>query len=311
MRATFSNTTAVPVLALLLNALAWGVAWWPFRQLQSLGLHPLWATACIYGLAASVIGLWRPQALGQVVRLPSLWGILIASGLTNAAFNWAVSIGDVVRMVLLFYLMPLWSLLLARRLLGEAVTAGACVRAVLAVVGAACVLAGPAAAAAGIQASSTSLDDALALLAGFAFALNTVLLRRAAAVPREGRAMAMFLGGALVAGAAATLLSGAGDAASLAVTWPGAPAAWVVPVAGLALAFLIVNLCLQYAVARLSARVTAVVLPCEVLFAAVTAVWWGGASLHLGLVVGGVCILSAAMASVWGHARAASNMVSE
>lgn len=126
MRATFSNTTAVPVLALLLNALAWGVAWWPFRQLQSLGLHPLWATACIYGLAASVIGLWRPQALSQVVRLPSLWGILIASGLTNSAFNWAVSIGDVVRMVLLFYLMPLWSLLLARRLLGEAVTAGAC-----------------------------------------------------------------------------------------------------------------------------------------------------------------------------------------
>lgn len=141
--------------------------------------------------------------------------------------------------------------------------------------------------------------------------MNTVLLRRAAAVPREGRAMAMFLGGALVAGAAATLLSGAGDAAALAVTWPGAVAAWVLPVAGLALAFLGVNLCLQYAVARLSARVTAVILPCEVLFAAVTAVWWGGASLHLGLVVGGVCILSAAMASVWGHARAASNMVSE
>ncbi len=57
MRAMFSNTTAAPVLALLLNALAWGVAWWPFRQLQSLGLQPLWATASVYGLASGRSGL--------------------------------------------------------------------------------------------------------------------------------------------------------------------------------------------------------------------------------------------------------------
>jgi hypothetical protein len=30
----------------------------------------------------------------------------VASGLTNVGFNWAVTVGDVVRVVLLFYLMP-------------------------------------------------------------------------------------------------------------------------------------------------------------------------------------------------------------
>jgi len=67
----------------------------------------------------------------------------------------------------------------------------------------------------------------------------------------------------------------------------------VLPALGLALAFLGANLCLQYGAARLSATVTAVVMPCEVLFAALTAVWWGGATLHdfafailVGIIVG-------------------------
>lgn len=303
MFASFSNPTVVPVLALLVNTLVWGTAWWPLRYLQSLGVHPLWATAWIYVLAATGIGLWRPPALVQILRTPALWGILMASGVTNAAFNWAVSMGDVVRVVLLFYLMPLWSLLLARWLLREAMTTGAWVRALLAMAGAACVLVEPAGTRQPWLGASPAIADALAVLSGFAFALNTVLLRRAATVPREGRALSMFVGGAVVAGGAATLLATAGGAASLQVPWPAVAAAWWLPVVTLAVAFLVANLCLQYAVARLSARVTAVVMPCEVLFAAITAVWWGGASLHLGLVVGGALILSAALSSVWGQAR--------
>ena len=41
---------------------------------------------------------------------------MLAAGTTNATFNWAVTLGDVVRVVLLFYLMPLWAVLLARLL---------------------------------------------------------------------------------------------------------------------------------------------------------------------------------------------------
>jgi hypothetical protein len=31
----------LPVLALTLNAFVWGTSWWPFRQLEARGLHPL------------------------------------------------------------------------------------------------------------------------------------------------------------------------------------------------------------------------------------------------------------------------------
>ena len=39
---------------------------------DSVGLHPLWTTALVYGLAVGVILLWRPAAFGQLLRSPAL-----------------------------------------------------------------------------------------------------------------------------------------------------------------------------------------------------------------------------------------------
>jgi drug/metabolite transporter (DMT)-like permease len=288
--------SAGPVLALLVNAFVWGVSWWPFRHLQAVGLHPLWATTLIYVLSVVAIVAWRPGALRQLAANPALWLIFVASGATNATFNWSVSIGDVVRVVLLFYLMPLWSLLLARVILKEKLTASAIVRVVMALSGAALVLSQGASSEGGNGATHAGLlPDALALLGGFAFALNNVMLKRESAQPEEGRALAMFFGGAVVAGITATALSAGG---AVGVGWPVASTSWLLPAVGLAIAFMASNLCLQYGAARLSAAATAVVMPCEVLFAALTSVWWGGATLHASVLAGGALILAAALASV-------------
>jgi len=295
--------SAGPVLALIVNAFVWGVSWWPFRHLQALGLHPLWATTIVYVVSAVAIVAWRPAALRQVVTQPALWVIFLASGTTNATFNWAVSIGDVVRVVLLFYLMPLWSLLLARLLLKEPLTRGAILRVVLALAGAALVISqgsqGDAGAPdAGAGPVALALPEVLALFGGFAFALNNVMLRREAAQPEQGRALAMFLGGAVVAGVTAACLSAAAGSGAAGVRWPVGAAGWALPALGLSLAFMVSNLCLQFGAARLSATITAVVMPCEVLFAALTSVWWGGATLHVTVIIGGALILLAALASV-------------
>jgi drug/metabolite transporter (DMT)-like permease len=307
-----------PVAALLCNAFVWGVSWWPFRQLQAMGLHPLWATVVVYVLSSAVIGAWRPDALRQVATSPALWLIFIASGATNATFNWAVSIGDVVRVVLLFYLMPLWAVLLARVVLHEPLTARSVARVVAALAGAVLVLSdggAPEAPAAAAHAAhvAVGLPDVLALIGGFSFALNNVMLRRGAALPEEGRSLAMFLGGAAVAGVVALSLSlslpghGAAEIAGSAagvgggladVRLPTGFAHWALPTFGLALAFLVSNLCLQYGAARLSATTTAVIMPMEVLFAALTAVWWGGAHLSMSVLWGGALILGAALASL-------------
>jgi drug/metabolite transporter (DMT)-like permease len=49
-----------------------------------------------------------------------------------------------------------------------------------------------------------SLADLLGIVGGFSFAFNNVMLRREADRPEEGRALAMFVGGALVAGVLAS-----------------------------------------------------------------------------------------------------------
>ena len=290
--ATRPGRAWLPALALLVNAFVWGVSWWPFRQLEAQGLHPLWATALIYALAVLAITLWRRAAWGQLLRTPTLWLLVLAAGTTNATFNWAVTIGDVVRVVLLFYLMPLWAVLLARALLGEALTAGAALRVTLALAGAAIVLQP----ADGGWPLPHTLAEWLGVVGGFSFALNNVMLRREAHRPEAARALAMFRGGALVAGVLAMVLALQGTVPPL----PAPACGWVAGSVAMGAAFLAGNLALQYGAARLPANVTAVVMVTEVLFASASALLLGAGTLTPPLLLGGALIVGATLLSARG-----------
>ena len=290
-----SRSAWLPALALTLNAFTWGVSWRPFRQLQELGLHPLWATALIYLVAVVAITAWRPGAWADLWRTRSLWLLVVAAGTTNATFNWAVTIGDVVRVVLLFYLMPLWAVLLARWLLHEPLTLPALGRVAMALAGAAVVLWPP---QGGLPVPS-SLAEWLGVLGGFSFALNNVMLRREAHQPEAARALAMFLGGAVVSAVLAMTLSSSGG-----VPLPPPPAwGWVTGALLMGAAFLVGNMALQYGAARLPANVTAVVMISEVLFASVSAVALGAGSISWALAVGGALIVGATLLSALGPAE--------
>ena len=276
-----------PALALLLNAFVWGVSWWPFRWLQAQGLHPLWATVLIYALAVGVISLLHPGAWRELFSTPVLWLLVLASGTTNASFNWGITVGDVVRVVLLFYLMPMWAALLARPLLGERFTWPAAARTLMALAGAAIVLWPPG----GGWPLPRTLPEWLGVLGGFTFALNNVMLRREAARSSGARALAMFLGGALVAGLAALALMAQGRVPApppLALPWIGGALA-------MGVCFLAGNMALQFAAARLPSSVTAVVMITEVLFAAVSAVLLGAGVVTPSLMLGGALILGATL----------------
>jgi drug/metabolite transporter (DMT)-like permease len=289
---------AASVLALLFNAFTWGVSWWPFRHLQAQGLHPLWATALCYLLVGALLAMWRPAALREVFRTPALWVLMFASGCTNAAFNWGVTTGDVVRVVLLFYLMPLWTLLLARWLLRESLHGGVLLRGALALGGALVVL-WP---AEGGWPLPRHMSDWLGLIGGASFALNNVMLRRESHRNADARALAMFSGGALVGGTAALVGATAGVAAP---PWHSA-AAWALPLVVLALWFMGSNLALQFGAARLRASTTSVVMVSEVLFASVSAAWLGAATLTVATAIGGGLIAAAALLAAWQEGRRAA-----
>jgi drug/metabolite transporter (DMT)-like permease len=276
-------------MGLLLNALVWGLSWWPLREMQALGLHPLWSSGLIFGLALVVLSFWKPAAWQQLLNTPALWTLMIAAGLTNVGFNWAVATGDVVRVVLLFYVMPAWSIPIAWWVLGERPSRGALWRLALALVGVALVLKTP----------DTpwpwpeSASDYLALMGGASFAWTNALLRRHHDTPSGARMIAMFAGG--------TALS-----LGLAVVWVGlghttlpTDLSWWPYVLGLGLTFLASNLALQYGAARLSAHTTALVMLSEVVFAALSSVALGVSELSARTLIGGGLIVLAAALSAW------------
>lgn len=283
--------TLAAIGGLLLNAFVWGVSWWPWRQFDALGLNPLWATAATYALCTVLIVAARPQALRGLWRHPPLWGILIASGATNTAFNWGVTAGDVVRVVLLFYLMPVWATLLAHWLLRERLTRLMVLRLVLALGGAMVVLWPPH----GGLPLPRQAADWLGLVGGMFFALNNVLLRKYGHTPAEARGLAMFAGGVIVAGGLAAVLSWQGSVAPLPAPAPD----WMLGVGLMALALLAANFGLQYGAQQLPSALTAVVMTTEIVFASGSAVLLGAQQLSAQAMLGGSLIVLAMLLAAW------------
>ena len=288
--AASGRTAALAAGALVLNALVWGLSWWPFRQLQGYGLHPLWATAVMYLLISAGLLLVHFKAWRGLLACPPLWLLGVAAGLTNVGFNWAVTVGDVVRVVLLFYLMPAWSVLVAWLMLGEKPTAASLLRLALAMSGVLVVLKTPDVAWPVPQGAA----DWLALGGGLSFAVTNALLRKYGHTASGARMLAMFGGSGLMAtGAALAGMSLQG------VPGPALQGAGLPVLIGLSLAFVASNAALQYGAAKLAAGTTAIVMLTEILFASASSAALGAAQFSpRTLLGGGLIVLAAVLAAL-------------
>ena len=285
-----NSGTALAAWALVINAFVWGLTWWPLRQLQGYGLHPLWTTALVYMTVLGFLLALHFKKLRYFTQHPLLWMLAIASGLTNVGFNWAVTVGDVVRVVLLFYLMPAWSVLVAWAVLGEKPSLASLLRLALAMAGVLIVLKTPESPWPIPQGSA----DWLALMGGFSFAVTNALLRRARHAPTGARMLAMFGGGTLMACSAA-LLGMSQQVVSSPALLPGSTGSALVVLAGLTLAFVLSNIALQYGASRLAASTTSLVMLTEILFASVSAAALGAAEFSPRILLGGGLIVLAAV----------------
>jgi drug/metabolite transporter (DMT)-like permease len=280
-----------PAAALLLNAFVWGVSWWPFRELHDRGVHPLWATAIIYIVSMALLLAARPRAWRAFGRQPLLWVLMAAAGMTNVGFNWAVTVGDVVRVVLLFYLMPAWTVVLAWGFLGERPSRAGLLRLAIAMAGVVTVLKPPDAPWPVPQ----SAADWLAIAGGFSFAATNITLRRLRHVDAPARIFAMFSGGAVLA-----MLSALGGlAAGVVAPLPPPQLAWTALGLALSLGFLASNSALQYGASRLNAHASALIMLSEIVFASVSSIALGAATLSWRVATGGSLILLAAAWSAW------------
>lgn len=213
-----------PTLAVLVSAVLWGTLWIPLRHVR--GLDPEGALRVAAGfLLPLVVLVPLVLARGSRAAAPLLRegraGFWLALGV--ALYAEGLVRGQVARVILLFYLTPIWSTLLARILLSEPIPA----RRVLAIglgLAGMLVIFGP-------GTGATGPGDLLGLAAGIAWAFAAVEARRRPAAPLLDRTLVHFLLlGPLFLAAAA--LPGS-PAPSGAAPWGGGPWLWLAPFAAL------------------------------------------------------------------------------
>lgn len=286
---------SLPVASLLVGASLWGVVWYPYRLLGAAGLDGAWASALTYGVALLVgsalfLGHWR-----DVMRAP--WACLamgLAIGWSNLAYVIGVLEGEVMRVLLLFYLAPLWTVPLAHLLLGERLDARGALVMAIAVAGAAVMLWHP---RMGLPWPDTRAEW-LGVAAGFLFALGNVLVRSLPQLRDTTKSLAIWAG---VTAAAILFLPWAPTATGAALRL--APLTWDIWVP-VGLALVAMSLALQYGLTRVPANRAIVILLFELVVAAVASWWLTDERLRLQDWVGGGLIVAASLASGLGKAGA-------
>lgn len=168
------------IASLLFSASLWGLIWYPLRLLNDAGMDAVWSSLVMY-LAAAIVALpiVRRQAKSIILYRADLCALAVAAGITNVAFVVALIEGEVMRVMLLFYLSPLWTVLLGRWWLGERLSIAAMIMFAVAMCGSVVMLWNPDIG----WPWPHGLADWLALMASIAFSINNVLARKLGAVP--------------------------------------------------------------------------------------------------------------------------------
>ncbi|MDH3595667.1 MAG: DMT family transporter [Rhodospirillales bacterium] len=185
----------LPALAVAGSAVLWGLWWLPLRWLAAGALPGDWSSLAIYGAATLVL---LPVAWLRRRHLRAGGKPLLLIGLSFGAvltfWNHGVLVGEVVRVVLLFYLAPVWATGFAWLLLAERPGARRLVSILMGLGGAAVVL--------GFEGGfplPRSEGDWFGLVSGLLFAVTLTLTRRAPQVGGLETSFVSLAGGAVIA----------------------------------------------------------------------------------------------------------------
>ena len=280
----------LPVLALLFGAFVWGIIWYPIRLLEQAGVSGAIATTITYFIAL-IMGLTLFREHVRHARIFNgnahlLFWICFFAGWANIAYILAVILGEIVRVLLLFYLAPLWTILFSRFLLNEQLSVQGYAVMVFAVIGAAVMLWQP-----GTHIPLPGSEgDWMGLLGGIMFALVNVLIRKDQSHSIQLKSIAIWLGATLVGLGCSFILATPLTISGINVY------TWLILLAVGVLMF-ILSIVVQYGLTYITANRAIVFLMFELVVAAIAAYLLAQEILTWRELLGGSMIISASVLS--------------
>ena len=286
---------AWPTLAIMMGASVWGMVWYPLRMLNALGVTGTAASALTSGAGCLFVLVVRRGAIRTVRWHWLLPALALFAGITNLGFVWGAIHGQVMRVLLLFYLTPAWTALFAHFILHERLTWTGAGLAALSLAGAMMMLWTP---QLGLPVPG-SLAEWAGLAAGMAFAMSNVLiLKTSRELPgmRAEMRTAVIFGGAAIFGACASCFESM--PAPLAGAHVGQAALLVL---GIGFVLATNNMLVQYGLARVPANRASIIMLFEIVVTALTAWLFAGEVPGPREWAGGACIVLASALSSWVH----------
>jgi len=278
------SVSQLAVIILTISSVGWGITWLPIKHIHDMGLDSMHLILIAFSSAAVVVlpwlikqyGLWK-SSMGFMLM------ILLAGGFANAAFQTAITHGDVIRVMILFYMLPVWSIIGGRIFLKEKIDATRIIAVTLCLSGAAIIL----------DVWNTSWQgisyiDLLAIGSGLGLAITNILFRFTQSVPLMSKVAASFIGCSVLIG---SFMLFSGNSAALPQQTQAIPLAmlyggvWIV----------LITMGTQWAVTRMEAGRSSIIIVMELVVAVVSAAVIANAQLGINEMIGGVMVIAAAL----------------
>jgi drug/metabolite transporter (DMT)-like permease len=283
----FNRKHGLAVSILFISSVGWGLTWLPVKSINQMGLdgmHLVFIACASAGLLLSPILVRQLRFWTGSFRYLLLIGLF--GGVAYLTFQISIVYGNVVRVMILFYLLPVWSVLGGWYILKERPDWLRVLAVIISLSGAMLIL--------GIDSGTfTGLNwlDVMAIIAGVTFALNNIMFRKTAAQPIAGKVSVMFLGCAFLTGGYLLLTT---DGATLPNNMSPIYAA------GYGVLILsVVTFGSQWGVTQLEAGRAALIIVMELVTAVVSVALLTDIHLSSREIIGGLMVLTAAMIEAW------------
>jgi drug/metabolite transporter (DMT)-like permease len=178
------------LLGILFGAFCWGVIWYPYRLMEEGGISGVASCFYSYFIIVSLVALVKHQQWRAALNQPKSFIVLaLFAGWTNLSYVLAIIDGEVMRVMLLFYLSPLWTLVMAHFWLKERTNKRGLAVIVLSLIGAFTMFWQD-----GALPLPKNTAEWLALSSGFCFSMTNVITRQASYLSVTAKSMAVWVG---------------------------------------------------------------------------------------------------------------------